>query len=94
MRWSTPTVRHGFLLVPGTRVDPPIRLGTPAWYAWLETATLFSFVSEQGTFTARKERRECGGWYWKAYRTQQGKLTRAYLGKIEHLTLERLEQVA
>lgn len=94
MRWSTPTVQHGSLLVPGTRADPPIRLGAPAWYAWLETATLFSFVSEQGTFTARKERRERGGWYWKAYRTQQGKLARAYLGKNEHLTLERLEHVA
>jgi LuxR family maltose regulon positive regulatory protein len=94
MRWSTPTVRQGVLVVPGTGAEDQIVVGTRAWYAWLETATLFSFASEEGAFTARKERRERGGWYWKAYRTHQGKLRRAYLGKTDHLTLARLELVA
>ena len=49
---------------------------TPEWFEWLATATSFTFVGEQGTFTARKERmrNKRGGWYWKAYRRQQGKL--------------------
>jgi LuxR family maltose regulon positive regulatory protein len=94
MRGSTPTVRHGVLVVPGTQQESQIAVGTPAWYAWLEAATLFSFASEEGAFTARKERRQRGGWYWKAYRTHQGKLTRIYLGKTEHLTLARLDEVA
>src|SRR5581483_1368451 len=65
---------------------------TPEWYEWLTTATSFAFVSERGSFTARKEqvRSKRGGWYWKAYRKQQGKLSRAYLGKSEELTRERL----
>lgn len=69
---------------------------TPEWYEWLTTATSFAFVSEQGSFTARKEqvRTKRGGWYWKAYRKQQGKLSRAYLGKSEELTRERLISAA
>src|SRR5712691_12412549 len=29
---------------------------TSDWYTWLSTASTFTFHSEQGTFTARKER--------------------------------------
>ncbi|SRR5579875_598975 len=67
-------------------------VGTPGWYEWLSTATSFAFTCEQGSFTARKEqvRGKQDGWYWKAYRKQQGKLSRAYLGKSEELTRERL----
>src|SRR5437588_2755847 len=69
---------------------------TSDWYAWLRTASTFTFHSEHGTFTARKEpagsRR--GGEYWKAYRRRHGKLHRAYLGKSEELTLEQLKSVA
>src|SRR5215472_2955569 len=93
MRMPTLTVRQGALAVPIAQQDV-VSVGTPAWYTWLETVTLFTFSSERGAFTARKERRQRGGWYWKAYRTQHGKLVRAYLGKTEHLTLERLERVA
>ncbi|TAK26907.1 MAG: hypothetical protein EPO21_24540 [Chloroflexota bacterium] len=71
-----------------------ITVGTPAWYTWLDTNARFSFASPQGRFTAYKERRERGGWYWKAYRWRAGKLHRAYLGKTEQLTLERLDEIA
>lgn len=94
MRSSTPIVRQRLLTVPGTTPDQGITVGTPAWYAWLESAGLFSFLGDGGTFTARKERRQRGGGYWKAYRTTQGKLARVYLGKAACLTPERLEQVA
>ncbi len=55
----------------------PITVGTPAWFAWLEEATAFTFSSPSGSFSARKERRSRGGWYWKAYRTVNGVLHRA-----------------
>src|SRR5207248_7560403 len=73
-----------------------LTIGTAAWFAWLETASTFSFISEVGTFTARKERASTqrGGWYWKAYRKQHGKLSSRYLGKSETLTLVRLQAVA
>jgi predicted ATPase/DNA-binding CsgD family transcriptional regulator len=69
---------------------------TSGWYAWLEAASTFTFQSEHGTFTARKERAGSrrGGAYWKAYRRRHGKLYRAYLGKSEELTLEQLKSVA
>src|SRR5919199_2213056 len=73
---------------------PMITVGTPAWFAWLEDATAFTFTSPSGSFSARKERRTRGGWYWQAYRTANGTLQKAYLGKRENLSLERLERAA
>src|SRR6266700_1470638 len=69
---------------------------TSSWYAWLEAASTFTFESEHGTFTGRKERAgsKRGGEYWKAYRRRRGKLYRAYLGKSEALTLEHLRSVS
>src|SRR2546429_3757326 len=69
---------------------------TAAWFAWLETASTFSFVSETGSFTARREQagHKRGGCYWKAYRKQHGKLSSHYLGKSETVTLARLQAVA
>src|SRR5262249_4658405 len=71
-------------------------VGTPAWYAWLNTATTFAFRSEVGTFTARREQagHKRGGWYWRAYRKREGQLHRIYLGTGEKATLERLRTVA
>jgi LuxR family maltose regulon positive regulatory protein len=65
MARSTPRVEGGALQ--GFHGQPDaIAVGTPAWYAWLEQATTFAFTSEQGRFTARKERSRQSGWYWKA----------------------------
>ena len=72
----------------------PIIVDTPAWFAWLEHATTFAFSSPSGRFTARKERQARGGGYWKAYRTANSTLHRAYLGKAQDLTLDRLNRAA
>src|SRR5947207_5458901 len=74
---------------------PPIRVGSEAWYAWLsQPATCsFAFSSPQGTLTARREHRH-GTWYWYAYRSQDGHLHKAYLGKSQELTPLRLQEVA
>ena len=81
-------------LVSGTAAAGPIVVGTPAWFAWLESATTFAFSGPGGSFTARKEGRDRGGWYWKAYRTVHGTLQRVYLGKSADLTLARLNEAA
>jgi LuxR family maltose regulon positive regulatory protein len=60
------------------------------WFAWLEGATSFAYRDSAGRFTARKEQRQRGGWYWKAYRKLAGKLYRVYLGKTADLTAARL----
>jgi predicted ATPase/DNA-binding CsgD family transcriptional regulator len=90
-----PKVNHGLLkeqTVNGTS-SASITIGTVEWYAWLEHHRSFSFETAHSTFTARKEKRP-GGWYWYAYRRKQGKLHTAYLGKSGELTLERLNTVA
>lgn len=69
-----------------------LHVGTPEWYQWLTTASLFTVTGSSGTFTARKERAgsKRGSWYWKMYHRQHGKLRSAYLGKTEGVTPERL----
>src|SRR5260370_17826748 len=73
-----------------------VMVGSARWYAWLETASTFTFRSGAGHFTARKERagNRRGEAYWRAYRKRGGKLHRAYLGKSGELTLERLRAIA
>lgn len=71
-------------------------VGTPSWYAWLETATTFRFECSEGTFTAHKVRagNRRGGWYWRACRRQHGRLSRCYLGVSANLTLPCLHEAA
>src|SRR3989442_16025935 len=94
VRRSIPFVRSEPLLWREDEASQAIRIGTPAWYTWLTDTTTFSFESSDGKFTARKERVQRGGEYWKAYRRSHGKLLHSYLGKSEDLTLTRLTEVA
>src|SRR5262249_2861772 len=68
----------------------------PAWYAWLETASSFTFICDMGRFTAHKapagNRR--GGRYWRAHVRRRGRLTRCYLGVSANLTQARLREAA
>jgi hypothetical protein len=94
---STPPLIQGHTLTYHQSGQPAqLLVDTSDWYTWLSTASTFTFHSEHGTFTARKERAGSrrGGEYWKAYRRRHGKLYRAYLGKSEELTLEQLKSVA
>ena len=92
----TPTVQGETLVYRQDGQEQVLTVDTAAWFAWLETASTFSFVSEEGRFTARREQagHKRGGWYWKAYRKQHGKLSSRYLGKSETITLARLQTVA
>src|SRR5215212_3002162 len=96
MARRTPYVADGVLHVPGTRGDPEIEVDSASWVAWLtDPATRsFSFQSPSGRYTARKEYRSRGGEYWTAYRKHSGRLRKAYLGKAEDLTLNRLDEAA
>jgi LuxR family transcriptional regulator, maltose regulon positive regulatory protein len=96
MAKMTPLVRGDRLIYQQDEHAQVLAVETPAWFAWLATASTFAFTSDTGTFTARKERagNQRGGWYWKAYRTQHGKHFSLYLGKASALTLDRLNAVA
>lgn len=97
MARSTPLVRDAALAV--WQADGgyhSIPVGSPEWYGWLsnEAHRSFAFESPQGKFTARKERKQYGGWYWVAYRQAEGILHKAYVGKPEDLSPDRLLAVA
>jgi predicted ATPase/DNA-binding CsgD family transcriptional regulator len=96
MTQATPFVQDDTLTYQRDGQAQTVVVGTPAWYAWLQTATTFAFTNDRGTFTARREQagNKRGGWYWRAYRQREGKLHRVYLGKSEELTLARLRAVA
>ncbi len=68
--------------------------GTPAWSVWVSQISSFAFHGQNGSYTARKERKQRGGGYWYAYARVEGKLSKRYLGRDTDLTLTRLEQVA
>lgn len=91
-----PLVSNDHLLLPGSpgEQEAPVIVGSDAWYTWLasESARSFTFRSHLGTFTARREQKR-NGWYWYIYRKQQGKLHKAYLGRAKELSLERLTTV-
>lgn len=82
-------VQDNFLLTNST----PIPVGSPLWYAWLDTAKKFTFKSQSGGFTAQCETRRNKP-YWYAYRRRAGKLIKVYLGKTQELTGGRLEQAS
>ena len=99
MEKSSPTagaVRNGCLVYEQQGQHVVVLVDTPSWYAWLETATTFTFTCEEGTFTAHKARagNRRGGWYWRAYRRKRGRLFRCYLGVSPNLTLSKLHEAA
>src|SRR5690349_10092404 len=97
MARSTPVAQHTALTYQTSEgVSQTIVIGSADWYDWLGDASHrhFAFQGCAGRFTARKERKQRGGWYWTAYRQVAGKLHKAYLGKSEELSVERLEAVA
>src|SRR5258708_26590510 len=78
----TSTVQGDILVYRQDEQEQALTVGTAAWFAWLETASTFAFVSKAGTFTARRERagHTRGGWYWKAYRKPPANFSSSTLG--------------
>jgi predicted ATPase len=96
MRETPPIIQNGILTYLRDGQAAQVVVDSADWYAWLQAASTFTFRGELGSFTAHKERAGNGRGraYWRAYRTRQGKLHRAYLGQSEELTLQRLQAVA
>jgi LuxR family maltose regulon positive regulatory protein len=94
-RRSKPTVKNDLLLTDDVKqnASSAIQVGSRRWYDWLANHSQFSFQGNTGHLTARRELRR-GIPYWYAYRWINGKLSKAYLGKSEELTQERLEQTS
>lgn len=94
MARTTAVVRDQVLTLFVAGHEQRIEVDSPAWYAWLEEASTFAFEGSMGTFTARKERKRQGRFYWRAYRKSNGTLRHRYLGRSVDLTIDRLQIVA
>src|SRR5258707_15778075 len=70
-------------------VEPQdLRLGTHAWFDWLEQVTSFAFASRFGAdYTVRKEQMQRGGLHGSGYRSFQGRRTNRDLGRTADLSL-------
>ncbi|GHO50527.1 LuxR C-terminal-related transcriptional regulator [Ktedonospora formicarum] len=64
------------------------------WFAWLATCSSFAFQGQYGHLTLRKENRKRGAGYWYAYRTQNQRTRKRYVGRSEDLMLAHLEECA
>ena len=62
------------------------------WFDWLATLPSFRFVGQQGRFTAYRHSRSSRS--WRAHRVIHQRAYKQTLGVTDHLTLQRLEQVA
>jgi LuxR family maltose regulon positive regulatory protein len=86
---TTPIVVGGYLYTndgyTGTAVN------TPTWFVWLALGQTFYYETPRGSFTARREQRRNGA-FWYAFRRIKGKLRKGYLGSSTHLTRETLDR--
>jgi hypothetical protein len=64
------------------------------WFAWLASLSSFRFVGRAGRFSARRGYNRRPNRCWYAQRGIHQKNYSKYLGVSEHITTERLEQVA
>jgi LuxR family transcriptional regulator, maltose regulon positive regulatory protein len=64
------------------------------WQSWLGSATSFAFHGKGGSLNVYREQRPHGGAYWYAYHTKEGRTRKRYLGRMETLSLARLEETA
>src|SRR5258708_6430265 len=83
-------------IIKPNRPIPPlaeIQVGSQEWFAWVTRNTGFVVDGPACRYSARREVRR-GHTYWYAYRRCEGKLAKAYLGKSDELTAERLDEVS
>lgn len=71
-----------------------VKVGSPEWFTWLKTATSFSFAAGRASFVARNEKRRSESGFWYAYRKNEGKTVKAYIGKTETVTYDRLIEIS
>ena len=86
-----PWVRDGEIM---TAAGRRLRLGSPGWFAWLETVSAFCYSSQDAIYwrmTVRREKRRQQQ-YWYGYARKGRQLHNVYLGKTEALTQARLEE--
>ncbi len=95
--YTTPQVKYGVLRY-RTKTGREIQLhqitvGSDDWFSWLKQNHRFNFEARIGSFTARKEQRG-KGFYWYGFRKILGKVKKKYLGTDAKLNNKILYEVA
>ncbi|HEY0752518.1 MAG TPA: LuxR C-terminal-related transcriptional regulator [Ktedonobacteraceae bacterium] len=88
LAWSSELQRYA-LFNENTRLD--ILPESAAWFDWLQQISSFGFITEQGRYTLRKEKKQRGDAYWYAYHSEGGRLLKKYVGKTDDLTPAHLQ---
>jgi len=91
MARSTPQIiDHHLLYLTGT-VWHHHAVGSPQWFAWLAHPDhrLFRYAGLSVRREIHKGKHQA---YWYAYRKQEGRVRKVYLGPSAHLTLARLDE--
>jgi LuxR family transcriptional regulator, maltose regulon positive regulatory protein len=92
--WS-PEKNHYELHTPDLPDHYPLLTEDEQWFRWLSARSSFSFQGQYGHLTLRKEPRPRGGeGYWYAYRTQNRRTVKKYVGRTAELSITRLEATA
>ncbi len=93
-----PLIEYGargrYVLICPEEGEIPIVPDSPEWFAWLASLSSFRFVGQAGRFSARRgyNQRPNRGWY--AQRRIHQKNYSKYIGVSEHITADRLENIA
>jgi hypothetical protein len=93
-----PLIEYGasgrYVLISPEEGELAITPDSPEWFAWLASLSSFRFVGQSGRFSARRGYNRGPNRCWYAQRGIHQKNYSKYLGVNEHITTERLEQVA
>jgi len=65
-----------------------------AFACWLDEQSAFSFIGRAGRLSVRKEGRGSSKGYWYAFRKQDQRIRKGYLGPSAQVTFARLEEQA
>lgn len=83
-------VRNNYLIISDR--GESILVGDAEWFQWLEANPKFRYEERGCTFSARKEKRR-NGHYWYAYKRSRKKLIKLYIGKSQDITQEHLQYI-
>ncbi len=93
-----PLIEYGargqYVLISPEEGELPIMPDSPEWFTWLASLSSFRFVGRDGRFSARRGYNRRPNRCWYAQRGIHQKNYSKYIGVSEHITTERLEQIA
>jgi LuxR family maltose regulon positive regulatory protein len=79
----------------GENISPPVSPeDAPGLLRLVDDSSSFAFQGKHGRLTLRKESRRHGEGYWYAYRSQDRRTRKKYLGRTPSLSIARLEDIA